>query len=155
MTQPAFVWMTLLSILVTGAANADEVVRTVDGRSIVLKSDGTYSELNGLGPAMLAIAVATAASYATDKGKILVCLEKEPDGPDKMRDYFSQGEGKARSSWLKTGGTEEEWAQIENALKQSSAVATPDCVAVIDGWARMERPTWPLSLRSPFKELDQ
>jgi len=147
--------MTILTVSIANLAYSDEVIRTTDGRSILLRSDGTYSEIKGLGPIALGVAKGTAETYAQDKERILSCLEKEPDGTDKMRNYFAEDEQKSRLLWLKAGGSDEEWSELENTLKKLPDIAVADCAAVLDGWARLERFSWPLSRRSPFNEMDQ
>lgn len=155
MVRWCFAVTTVLAVTVSNSAYSDEIVRTTDGRSILLRSDGTYTDIKGLGPIALGIATAAARTYATDKSKILACLEHEPDGADKTRNYFAEDEQKTRSLWSTAGGSEEEWSEVESALKTQPEIAVSDCAAIVDGWVRLEQFSWPLSYRSPFKEMEQ
>jgi len=155
MKRCCFAAMTIVAISIASMAYSDEVVRTVDGRTILLRSDGTYDEIKGLGPAALQRAVDTAATYGSDKGSILACLEHEPDGPEKMRTYFANDEQKTQSFWLSAGGSKEEWSKIESAFTQSPTPTASDCAKIMDSWARFEPLSMPLSFRSPFREMEK
>lgn len=144
-----------LAVAGMNGAAADEVVRTIDGRSFLLLSDGTYSIVEGLGTLALAGAIPVATAYGRDKATMLTCLAGDPDGLKQSTNYYSEDEAKTRSIWLGAGGSAAEWSQIEAAFAQPDNAPVTDCAAVLDGFARMERFSWPLSMRSPFKEMSE
>lgn len=155
MAQSKWIAALVLIIAATNPAISDETIRTTDGRYFLLRSDGTYTQTSAIEASTFAEAIATATTYGENKARIVTCLRDEPDGSEKMQSYFENDEQKTRLSWLASGGVPAEWDQIETALRKGPAEATADCAAVIDGWARLERFSWPLSQRSPFAEMNR
>jgi hypothetical protein len=95
----------VLAAFCTRAA-ADEIVETLDGRKLLLRSDGIYEFLSRLDPAILDRALATAKEWAQDQTLIAYCFRNHSD-----REILTGAFGKDRDeaiARLRHGGAAEQ-----------------------------------------------
>ena len=96
----------MLAVL-RASAWADEIVETLDGRKLLLRSDGIYEFLSRLDPAIMDRALATAKEWAEDQTLIAYCFRDRPDR-ELLAGAFVKDRDEALDRLRRGGATEQQ-----------------------------------------------
>jgi hypothetical protein len=142
---------------------ADEIVETLDGRKLLLRSDGIYEFLSRLDPAIMDRALATAKEWAEDQTLIAYCFRNHSD-----REIVTGAFGKDRDdaiARLRHGGaTEQQLRRFVLTIAENFRAPEPGAEDKASSAActakEVEKSVFtlsgvgvPLFMRPPFREL--
>jgi hypothetical protein len=152
----------MLAVL-RASAWADEIVETLDGRKLLLRSDGIYEFLSRLDPAIMDRALATAKEWAEDQTLIAYCFRNHSD-----REILTGAFGKDRDDAIARlshgGATEQQLRRFALTIAENFRAPEPGAEDKASSAActakDVEKSVFtlsgvgvPLFMRPPFREL--
>ena len=158
-------WLVAASLLgaLCTSATADEIVETIDGRKLLLRSDGIYEFQSRLDPTIVDSALATAKQWAKDQTLIAYCFRESSDR-ELLTKNFGQDRDEALSRLRRGGATEQQLRQVAVAIAENYQASSPGTRDKAMGEAcaakDVEKSVFmlagvgvPLFMRPPFREL--